>query len=41
MLAPASISEPTNGKATKAGIKVLLPIDAEIVVYTSVFDCPK
>jgi hypothetical protein len=41
MLAPTFTSEPISGKATKAGIKVILPTKAEIIVETRVFDCPK
>ena len=41
ILAPISTIEPTNGKATKAGIKVILPIIAEIIVAKKVFELPK
>jgi hypothetical protein len=40
ILAPASTNDPTNGKATKAGISVMLPTAAEINVETIVFDDP-
>ena len=38
ILAPASTNDPTNGKATKAGISVMLPTAAEINVETIVFE---
>ena len=40
MFAPAFTRDPTSGKATKAGIKVILPTNAEIIVDIIVFDCP-
>ncbi len=40
ILAPASTNDPTNGKATKAGINVILPTAAEINVETIVFEDP-
>lgn len=38
MLMPASTKDPTSGKATKAGIKVMLPKVAETTVDMKVFD---
>lgn len=41
ILAPAFTKEPTSGKATKAGIKVILPTNAEIIVEIKILDWPK
>lgn len=38
ILIPASTREPTNGNATNAGIRVILPTNAETIVDISVFD---
>ena len=38
ILIPASTREPTNGNATNAGIRVILPTNAETMVDISVFD---
>ena len=36
MLAPTSTKDPTKGNATKAGIRVMLPTNAETTVDTNV-----
>jgi hypothetical protein len=38
MLAPAFTRDPTSGKATKAGIKVILPTKAETIVDIRALD---
>ncbi len=40
MLAPASTKEPTNGKATKAGMSVMLPATAPAIVDKKAFEFP-
>ena len=40
-LAPAYMSEPTSGNATKSGIKVILPASAATIVDIAAFVSPK
>lgn len=40
IFAPEFKRDPTSGKATKAGIKVIHPTSAKIIVETRMFDPP-
>ncbi len=41
ILAPMSTIEPTKGNATNAGINVILPINADIMVAKNTLELPK